>query len=232
LRGVVELATSTETIAGTDAVRAVTPAGLAGLTAQFARRGLVELATSTETIAGDDNTIAVTPEGLAALTASDVRRGLVELATSAEVIAGADAARAVTPAALAALTALTSRRGLVELATSTETIAGADSSRVVTPAGLDAVFPRSVGNSGYIQLPGGLIFQWLYVSSTTTANQSFSFPTTFPNACFGAIANMRVSGVTSNVGWAVASWTQSTVTLEKDDDMAGTHYATVFAIGH
>ena len=64
--GVVELATDLETAAGTDADLAVTPFGLASLTATEARRGLVELATTAEAAAGTDTTRAVTPAGLAA----------------------------------------------------------------------------------------------------------------------------------------------------------------------
>lgn len=64
-RGSVELATDAETITGTDAVRAVTPAGLAARTATDARAGIVELATLAETDTGTDATRAVTPAGLA-----------------------------------------------------------------------------------------------------------------------------------------------------------------------
>jgi hypothetical protein len=94
-------ASNAEVQAGTDTVRAVTPAGLASLTATATRRGLVELATSTEAQTGTDTDRAVTPAGLASLTATDARRGLVELATNAEVQAGTDTVRAVTPAGLA-----------------------------------------------------------------------------------------------------------------------------------
>lgn len=65
--GLVELATDAETIAGSDAARGVTPAGLAALTASATRKGLVELATPAEALAGTDSTRAVTPEGLAVL---------------------------------------------------------------------------------------------------------------------------------------------------------------------
>lgn len=60
------LASSAETIAGTLTTKAVTPAGLALLTATDARRGLVELATNAETLAGTATDLAVTPAGLAA----------------------------------------------------------------------------------------------------------------------------------------------------------------------
>lgn len=67
-QGIVELATSAETIAGTDTDRAVTPAGLVTLTATDARRGLVELATAAEARAGTDTTRAITPATLRAVT--------------------------------------------------------------------------------------------------------------------------------------------------------------------
>jgi len=62
--GTVELATSTETIAGTDATRAVTPAGLATLTASDTRAGLVELAINSECNTGTATDRAVTPANL------------------------------------------------------------------------------------------------------------------------------------------------------------------------
>ena len=99
--GIVELATVTEVTVGTDNVRAVTPAGLAGLTSTQIRRGLIEIATDTEVTTGTDVDRAVTPAGLAALTANDTRKGLVELATFAETVTGTDNTRAVTPDDLA-----------------------------------------------------------------------------------------------------------------------------------
>lgn len=65
-RGIVELATSSETINGVDTERAVTPASLVSRTASTVRTGLVELATNTESITGTDTTRAVTPAGLKA----------------------------------------------------------------------------------------------------------------------------------------------------------------------
>lgn len=62
--GVVELATDAETQTGTDAARAVTPAGLASVVASATLRGLVELATNAEAQAGTDSTRAVTPAAL------------------------------------------------------------------------------------------------------------------------------------------------------------------------
>ncbi len=73
-RGVIEVATVTEAQEGTDAQRAVTPAGvLAALRngevfrATTSRRGVVELATPTEAQAASDARRAVTPAGLAHL---------------------------------------------------------------------------------------------------------------------------------------------------------------------
>lgn len=62
--GVVELATDTETIAGTDGGRVVTPLGLAAKVATSTAKGVVELATDAETSTGTDTTRAVTPANL------------------------------------------------------------------------------------------------------------------------------------------------------------------------
>lgn len=64
--GTVELATNAETQTGTDAVRAVTPAALASVTATETRAGLVELATTAEAQTGTDTARATTPAGVAA----------------------------------------------------------------------------------------------------------------------------------------------------------------------
>ncbi|MEO5373162.1 MAG: hypothetical protein H7840_02655 [Alphaproteobacteria bacterium] len=68
--GVVELATSAETITGTDTDRAVTPAGLHAKTASETAIGLVELATTAEATTGTDTARAVTPAGVAAAIAA------------------------------------------------------------------------------------------------------------------------------------------------------------------
>lgn len=63
-KGIVELATNAETQAGTDGIRAVTPASLKSLTATESRAGLVAQATQAEVNAGTNNTKYVTPSVL------------------------------------------------------------------------------------------------------------------------------------------------------------------------
>ena len=63
--GLVELATSAETITGTDTERAVTPTGLQAKVSSTSAKGIVELATDAETQAGTDTERAITPAGLA-----------------------------------------------------------------------------------------------------------------------------------------------------------------------
>ncbi|HBF30847.1 phage tail protein [Rhizobium sp.] len=111
--GIVELATPAEATAGTDATRAVTPAGLsAAISAAITKiingspaalDTLVELAAAL----GNDANFATTMTNALAgkvdltRTATDTRTGIVELATADEVGAGTDLTRAITPAALA-----------------------------------------------------------------------------------------------------------------------------------
>lgn len=64
--GTVELATSAETITGTDNTRAVHPAGLAALTSDTTRKGLIETATTAEAETGTDTERAITPASLKA----------------------------------------------------------------------------------------------------------------------------------------------------------------------
>lgn len=79
-KGVVELATDVETIAGTDTARAVTPFGMAAVVSSATARGLVELATNAETLTGTDATRAVTPAGLASIPGTKIVTGLLETA--------------------------------------------------------------------------------------------------------------------------------------------------------
>ena len=83
-KGIVELATDAETQAGTDTVRAITPANLSSRTATETRAGIIELATAAETQAGTDTVRAITPANLSSRTATEARTGLVEKATVAE----------------------------------------------------------------------------------------------------------------------------------------------------
>lgn len=91
VKGVTEYATIAETIAGTDATRSTTPAGVQG---KIASDATVQTGASTTTL--------VSPAGLRACTATDTRPGVVELATDAETITGADATRSTTPAGVQA----------------------------------------------------------------------------------------------------------------------------------
>jgi hypothetical protein len=66
----IELASSAETITGTDATKGVTPAGLAALTGTAARRGILQLASNAEVLAGSDTAKAITAAGILAALAA------------------------------------------------------------------------------------------------------------------------------------------------------------------
>lgn len=130
VKGIVELATSAETATGTDAVRAVTPAGLASLglgtpppDASLTVKGIVELATTTETTTGTDAVRAVTPAGVAAAIAGKANTSsLSTVATSGSAadLTGTLGTAQLPPLAInetfvaanqAAMLALTAQRG-------------------------------------------------------------------------------------------------------------------------
>ena len=215
-QGVVELATPAEVQAGTDAARAVTPAGLAARTATDTRQGIVELATAAEVQAGTDTARAVTPAGLVTLTASDVRQGLVELATPAEVQSGTDTARAVTPAGLAQRTATETRTGVMAIATQAEVNAGTVDTKAVTPKKLRAGFAWLLGANGYIAMPtwlGGLIFQW---GEFNDDMYQIAMPIAMPNKILAASAfgTERGDGMPIQVAVA-ADWDGNTASYSK-----------------
>lgn len=104
-QGIVELATAAETTAGTDATRAVTPAGLKvelDKKAPLASPALTGAPTAPTAAAGTNTTQLATTAFVHAATpdATEAVKGIVELATAAEVSAGTDSTRAITPAGL------------------------------------------------------------------------------------------------------------------------------------
>jgi microcystin-dependent protein len=114
IKGIAELATDAEAIAGTDTGRVITPSNLTAVAGTFVPQasttvqGKVELATDAEATTGTDAVRAVTPANLAAVAGTFVPQsttavqGKVELATTAEATTGTDTVRAVTPAGLKA----------------------------------------------------------------------------------------------------------------------------------
>ena len=116
-KGAVELATSAETLTGTDATRAVTPAGfLSAFNSLLASLGIWR-AGNDGAGSGLDADLLDGLQGAAyakiADAATDTAKGVVELATSAETLTGTDATRAVTPAGfLSAFNSLLSSLGV------------------------------------------------------------------------------------------------------------------------
>ena len=147
--GISELATSAETITGTDAARVVTPAGLQAKVASETVKGLVELATNAETVTGTDTTRATHPAGVAAAIAAAGGGPLFADPNADRIAFWDDSAGAfvalvhsapvnITGTSLTIDAATTTASGIVELATSAETITGTDTTRAVTAAGLQA----------------------------------------------------------------------------------------------
>jgi hypothetical protein len=152
--GIARLATVPEATAGTSAVIAVTPAGmasaLAGKVSKLSPTFTGNPTTPTQTAGTQDDTVANTTFVQIAIdnfpVASEAVEGKVELATVVEAVAGTDTSRAVTPAGMAAALAATppiaqattSTAGKSRYATSQETIDGTLTTAAVTPAGLKA----------------------------------------------------------------------------------------------
>lgn len=154
--GIVELATTAETTAGTDAVRAVTPAGL--LAVSSTKQPLDDDLTAIANIVPSDDDFIQRKSGVwvkrtvaqvaadliasSAMAASDTQKGVVELATNAETLAGTDTVRAVTPASMASALSGTYRYVQTVKFTSSGTFSKA------SYPGIKAVRIRAVGGGG------------------------------------------------------------------------------------
>lgn len=144
-QGVVELATAAETIDGTDAHRAVTPAGLNARTGTEDRTGLVQLATEAEVVSGKDDAKVVTPQKLA-----------LQLAKKAQLAGAAGQAFAVAPA--------TADNQAVPLGQADEryatpsTVKEAKDTATEALKTANAALPRTGGDvSGHINLKGSAV---------------------------------------------------------------------------
>ena len=104
-QGKIEIATSAETTTGTDAVRAVTPAGLHGGIAGLSDATITASDKIVHVDVGSSNALKTdTVQGVLDLvpSASASTAGLIELATDAETLTGTATNRAITPANLTA----------------------------------------------------------------------------------------------------------------------------------
>ncbi|MGN7867792.1 phage tail protein [Paracoccus sp. 22332] len=124
----------------------------------------------------------------------------------------------------------------VRIATQLEAETGVLNNRAMTPLRVaqyvSALFRRSIGGSGYIILPGGLIVQWLSVAVTgTNLSVTASLPTTFPNAAAGALSTRRsATPITANDASATdLALGQVTVRRAVSPDTSATYF--VVAIG-
>lgn len=77
----------------------------------------------------------------------------------------------------------------VTKASAAEVLAGVNDTKAVTPLALANARPRSIAANGYITLDGGLVIQWLAGTVSANGTTNLSWPTAFPNACFGAHCN-------------------------------------------
>lgn len=108
----------------------------------------------------------------------------------------------------------------VAKASAAEVLAGTVDTKAVTPLSLASAFARSLGTSGYITLPfgGGMMLQWL--NGTVPANSSgasFSWPTSFPTACWGAVVNGGRAAFDSSDNPPFANgWGTATVSVFND----------------
>lgn len=82
-----------------------------------------------------------------------------------------------------------SQTGLVQLVGSGVDQTLADTTKALTALALGTIFDRSIGASGYIRLPGGLIIQW----GNSTGGGTVTFPVTFPSTLAAIVTTYNES---------------------------------------
>jgi hypothetical protein len=86
-------------------------------------------------------------------------------------------------------------------------------------------------SSGGARAPGGeLQFRWGSVTSTSDADQAFSFSSAFPTGCLFATVNRARGEHTSDM--SAKSCNASSVTVNRDNGIDGSEALTYFAIGY
>lgn len=70
---------------------------------------------------------------------------------------------------------------------------------------LKSLTTRSLAANGYVDLPGGLILQWMSVTHTTGQgqNQSYTWPKPFPNAILHVQATDNSNPAAGAVVWSI-----------------------------
>ncbi|ATI82904.1 gp53-like domain-containing protein [Sphingobium yanoikuyae] len=167
-------------------------------------KGVAEIATDDEADAGTDDARIISPkklrrllDALHVIISDETDADLTALANGFDAIIAALVARTITGSGLATGGGdLSASRVLSVLAASAADVgAGTATDRAVTPASLSGL-ARSLGQNGYVTLPGlgGLILQWGRFTAFANATSSAVFPISFPNACFAVVSDGGVSG--------------------------------------
>lgn len=95
--------------------------------------------------------------------------------------------------------ATTSAQGPIEIATNAEVITGTDADKAVVPASLVAAFQSSLGTSGSVTLPGGLIVKWGQASLVTGPQFiDVTFATPFPTGLYTAYVTHYYGSLTTD----------------------------------
>jgi hypothetical protein len=105
-----------------------------------------------------------------------------------------------------------------------------DSTKIATTAWSKFGLSYSMGANGYMKLPawmGGFIFQWGAYSAVDL--DAVSFPTPFPNSCFG-VFNTLTENVGLNESAYVRSYTNTN--FVHSFNAGGTHTFRYFAVGY
>lgn len=243
VKGIVELATNTETQTGTDATRAITPAGLKGAYGIGDANLVTDLnnasigsfyASPGATNSPGSGIVFGETNGSSGTTAKT--QTCIDVTTKVIYKRTYSGSWSVWTSIIDSTTLATETvAGVAKVSTQALTNAGADDATIVTPKKLKAGFSVLLAQNGYISFPswlGGVTIQWgRKLAPSSGSSDTVTFNTAFPTLCAFGSFNLENTSGASSTSSVVPSTGSMAISISPAAFSAGVNYRW-WAIGY